>query len=295
MSNMRRSRLKPITYSRCCQRPSSPRRLATLVLPLTAPTRGSANGCTRRPTASGSKHRVAVDQHQQVAAGVPRCPALSAAGLPALGCADHPYAGQAEPAHDVGGAVGGAVVDDDDLDPRVVAGAPATARSPRCWPPRCRRARSTDTGPRYASGRRLRAGPAATCTRAAAHLHDRRSHGERRAPRPRAARSSRRPATRRRVCASRSAWPRNRSPARGRRVAGGQAEPLGDGGEPVARRSAGSRTVRARPRSATGRRRRRAASRPRRRRRGRGVAAPTIASTPGRRQSSVSRSASTAR
>ena len=59
---MRRSRLKPMTYSMCCQRPRMPLRLATFVLPLTAPTAGSANGgdehadrvrleirCRRRP------------------------------------------------------------------------------------------------------------------------------------------------------------------------------------------------------------------------------------------------------
>ena len=39
-SNIRRSRLNPITYSMCCQRPSSPRRLPTFVLPETAPTSG---------------------------------------------------------------------------------------------------------------------------------------------------------------------------------------------------------------------------------------------------------------
>ena len=46
-------------------------------------------------------------------------PVLSAAGLPPLGCRTTPDAGQrASALDDVGGAVGRAVVDDDDLDRR---------------------------------------------------------------------------------------------------------------------------------------------------------------------------------
>ena len=55
MSYIRRSRLKPITYSMCCQAPISVSRLPTLALPATAPTRGSANGCTSSRTVDGSK------------------------------------------------------------------------------------------------------------------------------------------------------------------------------------------------------------------------------------------------
>src|SRR5205807_576589 len=54
-SYIRRSRLNPITYSMCCQRPSRPRRLPTFVFPDTAPTAGSASGRTRLPTVSGSR------------------------------------------------------------------------------------------------------------------------------------------------------------------------------------------------------------------------------------------------
>ena len=43
-----------MTYSMCCQREISPRRLATFALPATAPTDGSANGAARRPTVVGS-------------------------------------------------------------------------------------------------------------------------------------------------------------------------------------------------------------------------------------------------
>ena len=68
-SNIRRSRLNPMTYSRCCQRPSSPRRLATLVLPETAPT--DRVGERLRPAARrvGLEDGVAVDQDQHVVAG----------------------------------------------------------------------------------------------------------------------------------------------------------------------------------------------------------------------------------
>src|SRR3954453_11228601 len=45
-SYRRRSRLKPITYSMCCQVATSDSRLPTLTLPATAPTVGSASGCT---------------------------------------------------------------------------------------------------------------------------------------------------------------------------------------------------------------------------------------------------------
>ncbi len=54
-SYMRRSRLKPITYSMCCQAPMIVLRLPTLALPATAPTSGSAKGCTNCRTVSGSK------------------------------------------------------------------------------------------------------------------------------------------------------------------------------------------------------------------------------------------------
>ena len=147
-SNMRRSRLKPITYSRCCQRPSSPLRLATLVLPLTAPTSGSGERLDETADRVGFEDGVAVDEDEQVAAacadaGVERR-RLAGVGLP-----DHRglAAGRSR-RDDVGGAVGRAVVDDDDLDLGVVAGDQRSSRSRRCWPPRCRPARSTETGPR---------------------------------------------------------------------------------------------------------------------------------------------------
>jgi hypothetical protein len=44
-----------MTYSMCCQRATRLCRLPTLTLPATAPTDGSAKGCTRRRTESGSK------------------------------------------------------------------------------------------------------------------------------------------------------------------------------------------------------------------------------------------------
>ena len=60
-SYMRRSRLKPMTYSMCCQRPSRPRRLPTFVLPATAPTRGSASGCDEAVDGVALEDGVAVD------------------------------------------------------------------------------------------------------------------------------------------------------------------------------------------------------------------------------------------
>ncbi len=84
-SNRRRSRLKPTTYSMCCQRPSRPPRLTTLALPETAPTRGSAKGCTSVRTVPGSKtvspSTMTTSSHEAAAS-----PVLSAAGLPAFRC-----------------------------------------------------------------------------------------------------------------------------------------------------------------------------------------------------------------
>ncbi|CAM5702471.1 hypothetical protein SGLAM104S_08892 [Streptomyces glaucescens] len=54
-SYIRRSRLKPITYSMCCQAPMSVSRLPSLALPATAPTRGSPKGWTSSRTVAGSK------------------------------------------------------------------------------------------------------------------------------------------------------------------------------------------------------------------------------------------------
>ncbi len=84
-SNMRRSRLKPKTYSRCCHLPSSPRRLPTLVLPLTAPTAGCASGWMSRNRASGSK-TVSASTITTISWDALARPVLSAAALPELGC-----------------------------------------------------------------------------------------------------------------------------------------------------------------------------------------------------------------
>ena len=89
---MRRSRLKPMTYSMCCQRPSSPPRLPTFVLPATAPTAGSANGWTSWRERVGLEHRVAVDHDDDLVRAAAAIPVLSAAGLAAVGLADQPDA-----------------------------------------------------------------------------------------------------------------------------------------------------------------------------------------------------------
>ncbi|CAM5674678.1 hypothetical protein SALBM217S_10620 [Streptomyces griseoloalbus] len=83
-SYMRRSRLKPMTYSMCCQRPSMPLRLPTLALPAVAPTAGSANGSTRRRTVEGSK-TVSASSITTISCEARSTPVLSAAALPRLG------------------------------------------------------------------------------------------------------------------------------------------------------------------------------------------------------------------
>ena len=75
-----------MTYSMCCQRPSSPRRLPTLVLPETAPTSGVGERRTSALHGVRLEDGVAVDQDQHVVPGCGRMPVLSAAGLPALAC-----------------------------------------------------------------------------------------------------------------------------------------------------------------------------------------------------------------
>ena len=73
-----------MTYSMCCQRPTMPRRLPTLTLPATAPTAGSANGCTSRRIESGSKtvspSTITIRSWRASAT-----PVLSAFGLPPSG------------------------------------------------------------------------------------------------------------------------------------------------------------------------------------------------------------------
>ena len=80
---MRRSMLKPITYSMCCQRPTILLRLATFALPDTAPTQGRANGCTSVLIVFGS-NTVSPSIMTTMSCLACRMPLLSAAGLPAL-------------------------------------------------------------------------------------------------------------------------------------------------------------------------------------------------------------------
>ena len=74
-----------MTYSMCCHRPSSEPRLATLALPLVAPTRGSANGATSSAIVPGSN---TVSPSTMTTTSVPATasPAFRAAGLPWLTC-----------------------------------------------------------------------------------------------------------------------------------------------------------------------------------------------------------------
>ena len=100
MSYMRRSRLKPITYSRCCQRPSRPRRLATLVLPETAPTmdlRGCREGSHQRSYRVILEDCVSRQRESGCRAWPSRMPVLNAAGFPAFALPEdsHLVVGQA--------------------------------------------------------------------------------------------------------------------------------------------------------------------------------------------------------
>ncbi len=83
-SYTRRSTLKPTTYSMCCRRASRVSRLAILTLPDTAPTVGSAKGCTSSRTVSGS-NRVSPSTMTIRSCAAAATPALSAADLPPLG------------------------------------------------------------------------------------------------------------------------------------------------------------------------------------------------------------------
>ena len=88
-SYMRRSRLKPMTYSRCCQRPSSRSRFPTLVLPETAPTVWSRERLDQRRAARLSRTRCrrrTVTMTSPVAA---RCPRSTRCGFAALACLMH--------------------------------------------------------------------------------------------------------------------------------------------------------------------------------------------------------------
>ncbi len=82
-SYMRRSRLKPITYSMCCQAPMRVSRLPTLALPATAPTFGSPKGWTSSRTVAASKtvSPSIITMRSWLALARPR---LRAAGLPAF-------------------------------------------------------------------------------------------------------------------------------------------------------------------------------------------------------------------
>ena len=72
-----------MTYSRCCQRPSRPVRLTTLVLPLTAPTSGRRRAGPGGGRVSGS-NTVSPSTMTMRSWAAAAMPVLSAAGLPLL-------------------------------------------------------------------------------------------------------------------------------------------------------------------------------------------------------------------
>ena len=73
-----------MTYSMCCQRPSSRLRLPTFVLPETAPTSGEWNACTSCASVRGSK-TVSASTMTTMSWRASAIPWFSAAGLPAFG------------------------------------------------------------------------------------------------------------------------------------------------------------------------------------------------------------------
>ena len=119
VSCTRRSTLKPTTYSRCCIRGIRRSRLAILTLPATAPIAGSANGATSCATVSGWKivSPSIMTMRSCFAAGHA---AVERLGLAGVGLPHDAHAGQGEVLEQVGGAVGGAVVDHHDLEGMVV-------------------------------------------------------------------------------------------------------------------------------------------------------------------------------
>ena len=83
---------------------------------------------TSSPMASGSKTVSPSTRHQDLAAGEPDA-GVQRGRLAGVLLSDHEHVGQAQRGARVGGAVGRAVVDDDDLDVRIVAGEQGRARS----------------------------------------------------------------------------------------------------------------------------------------------------------------------
>src|SRR5215213_1467590 len=112
-SYRRRSRLKPMTYSMCCHRPSSRCRFPTFVFPETAahlmqPLREPEVGERLR-----LENRVRVDHdHNVVPCGGDA--AIQSRRLARVRLTQDEDLGKLEPLHEVGGAVGRPVVDDDD-------------------------------------------------------------------------------------------------------------------------------------------------------------------------------------
>ena len=129
-SNSRRSRLKPTTYSMCCQRPSSPPRLTTLALPDTAPTRGIREGLHQPPDRVRLEDRVTVDHHQQVERGG-RDAGVERGRLARVGCRMTRTPGRRRDS--TRSAVPSVEPSSTTIDlDRVVGGRAASARRPRC-------------------------------------------------------------------------------------------------------------------------------------------------------------------
>ena len=142
-SYRRRSRLKPITYSMCCQRPSRPAPVADLgVAGDRADPAGSANGCTSVATASRLEDGVAVDHHDDLVRGRAGDAGVERRRLAAVGAGGSPARSGRPRASTMSAVPSVEPSSTTMISIGMVGWRPASARSRRWPPPRCRRARS---------------------------------------------------------------------------------------------------------------------------------------------------------
>ena len=122
LANARRSRFCAVMYSSACQRVSRLIRLPTLALPATAPIDLSPNHRVRRAMVSGSKW-VSASRATTTSPCEEANPDIDGSRLAAVADCDerHSRIAPEAVAHDIAGAVGRPVIDDDDLEVCVAA------------------------------------------------------------------------------------------------------------------------------------------------------------------------------
>ena len=144
-SYMRRSRLKPMTYSMCCQRPSRPRAVADLRVARDRADRRVGEGLDEPADRVRFEDGVAVDHDQDVVPGV-RDAGVERGRLAGVGLRGSP-----SPARAPSASTMSAVPSVEPSSTTMISSSgsrwrPASARRARCRPPRCRPGRSTETG-----------------------------------------------------------------------------------------------------------------------------------------------------